>query len=200
MSRTKPRAQRRSELLDAARELFVSQGVAATSMEDITRLAGVSKGLLYLYFRSKDDLIVALQGDFARELGERIRLAIDAETDWGAKLDDCVQASFDCYRERHELHEVLFRHSPHGNNDAQGEPPYAIVTATLSTLLTDGVAAGAYSVDDPDTTAGLLYITMHAFDPSYHGDVTTTDDRLVRATQQLFRRTAGISSAPSTSQ
>ncbi|MFT4044182.1 MAG: TetR/AcrR family transcriptional regulator [Gordonia sp. (in: high G+C Gram-positive bacteria)] len=192
MARTKPREQRRSELLDAARELFVTKGVAGTSMDDITRRAGVSKGLFYLYFRSKDDLIAALQEDFAARLAQRIAHAVAAEPEWEAKLDACVRASFDCYRELPELHEILFRHSVSRSSDADGAPPHELVSGVLRDLLVAGTAAGAYDVDDPVTTAGLLYIVMHAFDPGYHGDVITTDERLIRATTALFRRTAGV--------
>ena len=69
MARTKPAEQRRADLLEAGRELFLAKGVAATSLDDVTSRAGVSKGLFYLYFRSKDDLLTALQDQFSAELG-----------------------------------------------------------------------------------------------------------------------------------
>lgn len=62
------------ELLDAARELFVEKGFAAARAEDIAARAGVSKATLYLYFRSKEDLLKAL---IAEGFGPCI--AIDAQ-------------------------------------------------------------------------------------------------------------------------
>jgi AcrR family transcriptional regulator len=64
-SKTVPRWSRRkqarpAELLSAALELFVERGFAATRLEDVARRAGVSKGTLYLYFDSKDDLFKAV--------------------------------------------------------------------------------------------------------------------------------------------
>ena len=109
MARTKPAEQRRADLLEAGRELFLAKGVAATSLDDITSRAGVSKGLFYLYFRSKDDLLTALHDQFSTELADRIRAATDPVADWPAKLDACVKAIFDSYQERDDLHEVLFR-------------------------------------------------------------------------------------------
>src|ERR1700722_3641399 len=100
MARTKPAEQRRADLLQAGRELFLANGVAATSLDDITSRAGVSKGLFYLYFRSKDDLLTALHVQFSTELADRIRTAIDAVTDWPAKLDACVETIFNRYQER----------------------------------------------------------------------------------------------------
>ncbi|CAN5887835.1 TetR/AcrR family transcriptional regulator [soil metagenome] len=57
----KPRWERRKdarpqELLAAALDLFVERGFAATRLDDVARAAGVSKGTLYLYFCSKEEL------------------------------------------------------------------------------------------------------------------------------------------------
>ena len=51
---------RPSELASAALELFVERGFAATRLDDVAKRAGVSKGTLYLYFDSKDDLFKAI--------------------------------------------------------------------------------------------------------------------------------------------
>lgn len=63
-SDTPPRRRRKEarpqELTQAALALFVSKGYAATRLEDVARLAGVSKGALYLYFDSKEALFEAV--------------------------------------------------------------------------------------------------------------------------------------------
>lgn len=51
---------RPGELLDAALELFVEKGYAGTRVEEVAKLAGVSKGTLFLYFASKEDLFKAV--------------------------------------------------------------------------------------------------------------------------------------------
>ena len=51
---------RPAELLDAALALFVEKGFAATRSEEVARAAGVSKGTLYLYFPSKEELLKAV--------------------------------------------------------------------------------------------------------------------------------------------
>ncbi|MCH9683211.1 MAG: TetR/AcrR family transcriptional regulator [Deltaproteobacteria bacterium] len=50
----------RQKIFDAAMDLFESQGYFATTVEQITTEAGVSKGLVYNYFSSKEQLLVAL--------------------------------------------------------------------------------------------------------------------------------------------
>lgn len=51
---------RPGELLAAALELFVEKGFAATRAEEVAKLAGVSKGTLFLYFASKEELFKAV--------------------------------------------------------------------------------------------------------------------------------------------
>jgi TetR/AcrR family transcriptional regulator len=58
--RQRRKAARPQELLDAALSQFVTKGLAATRMDDVARLAGVSKGTLYLYYASKEDLFKAV--------------------------------------------------------------------------------------------------------------------------------------------
>ena len=51
---------RPGELLDAALDLFVAKGFAATRVEEVAAKAGVSKGTLFLYFKSKEELFEAV--------------------------------------------------------------------------------------------------------------------------------------------
>lgn len=54
------RAARRDQILQAAWKCFSRKGFHATSMADVIGEAGLSAGAVYLYFRSKDDIIVAV--------------------------------------------------------------------------------------------------------------------------------------------
>jgi TetR/AcrR family transcriptional regulator, repressor for uid operon len=55
------KAQARARILDVASRLFRQNGFRATTMDDIAREMGVSKGALYLYFRTKNELLAAIQ-------------------------------------------------------------------------------------------------------------------------------------------
>jgi TetR/AcrR family transcriptional regulator len=55
--RQRRKEARPQELLDAALDLFVEKGFAATRSEEVAQRAGVSKGTLYLYYQSKEDLL-----------------------------------------------------------------------------------------------------------------------------------------------
>ena len=63
-SRTKKKevvaAFRTGEILAAARRLMEQKGLDSLTMDEIAQAAGVAKGTIYLYFQSKDELIIAL--------------------------------------------------------------------------------------------------------------------------------------------
>ncbi|WP_298924350.1 TetR/AcrR family transcriptional regulator [uncultured Ramlibacter sp.] len=58
--RERRKQARPGELLDAALDLFVEKGFAATRAEEVAARAGVSKGTLFLYFPSKEELLKAV--------------------------------------------------------------------------------------------------------------------------------------------
>jgi AcrR family transcriptional regulator len=84
-TKNEPRFERRKdarpgEILDAALELFVEKGFAATRLEDVAQRAGVSKGTVYLYFDSKDDLFKAvIRSGMVRAIEEAEKLVAGFE-------------------------------------------------------------------------------------------------------------------------
>ena len=66
---TEPRYRRRKEdrpqeITAAAFEAFAEKGFAGTRVDDVAKRAGVSKGLLYLYFKTKEELFKAVVKSF----------------------------------------------------------------------------------------------------------------------------------------
>jgi TetR/AcrR family transcriptional regulator len=75
LSQPTPRQRRKQarpqELLDAALDLFVEKGFAATRSEEVAQRAGVSKGTLYLYYPSKEELLKeVIRHNMSQEIAE----------------------------------------------------------------------------------------------------------------------------------
>ncbi len=68
-SKEELRRERRAQILEAAIQAFTEKGFGDATMDDIVARAGLSKGTLYWYFESKDELINSIVGYiFEREL------------------------------------------------------------------------------------------------------------------------------------
>jgi AcrR family transcriptional regulator len=66
---TRRKEERAPEILEAALACFAEKGFAGTRMDDIASRAGITKGTIYLYFKSKEELFKALA---RQSIGERI--------------------------------------------------------------------------------------------------------------------------------
>ena len=66
MTRHQSEAERRTQIMRAARAVFIEKGFMAARMQDVARRARLSKGALYFYFASKRELFYALVEDEQR--------------------------------------------------------------------------------------------------------------------------------------
>lgn len=88
----KIRESSKTEILDAALELFAQNGYHATSISQIAEKAGISKGLMYNYFKSKDDLLKTIIDGGFQKLSE-LMAAINTETDPRKALEKLIRLS-----------------------------------------------------------------------------------------------------------
>ena len=77
------------ELLDAALELFVEKGFAAARAEEVAQRAGVSKGTLYLYYPSKEELFKAV---IVRNLTSRIAATAQQVQAWDGEMATLLES------------------------------------------------------------------------------------------------------------
>ncbi len=89
-----PRQQRRAQVLDAAREVFVASGYHAAGMDDIAEQAGVSKPVLYQHFPGKLDLYLALLDAGIEDLLAQANAAMRSTSDNKQRVTATMQAYF----------------------------------------------------------------------------------------------------------
>jgi len=90
-----PRSERRTQLLAAAREVFVAQGYHAAAMDEIAERAGVSKPVLYQHFPGKLELYLALLDASVVSLLDAVRAALASTTDNKQRVAATTRAYFD---------------------------------------------------------------------------------------------------------
>lgn len=102
-------ARRREQLLDTALDLFAEQGIENTTIKDIAARAGVAQGLVYHYFRSKDELFGAIVARYSPVEEARVLLADLAGTPPEEGLRQFAHAAYHLLREREKLLRVALR-------------------------------------------------------------------------------------------
>ena len=106
--------ERREQLLSAGVELLRHRPHEEVSIEEIAAAAGVSKGLLYHYFPTKKDFILAALERGREQLVERLRP--DPELEPPAQLDASLDAFLDYVEEYATAYTAIFRR---GGGDAE---------------------------------------------------------------------------------
>jgi AcrR family transcriptional regulator len=111
---------REAEILAAARQVFARRGFAEASMEEISQVAGLAKGTLYLYYESKRDLYRAALRAGLLELGEAVERAVAQAPSLGAGLEAYVTtkvAYFDEHRDFFRIYLAEFGQAGCGSMD-----------------------------------------------------------------------------------
>ena len=167
--RTRRPEDRASEIARAALALFVSKGFAATKLDEVARAAGVSKGLPYLYFKSKEELFKAV---IVEAIGEPLVRANELIDRFDGSTEELLRVLVAKFRE--------FAESPLGGviklilAEAGNFPDVARFYCSnfdlrgrqlFAKMLRRGVARGEFRpIADIDTTALLLAqpLAMHS--------------------------------------
>jgi TetR/AcrR family fatty acid metabolism transcriptional regulator len=90
-----PAADKREVILRAATEVFAQHGYFQAQVADVARAAGVAAGTVYLYFRSKDDLLVSIFERTMREAIAEGRAALSRVADPRARLEHVARLHLD---------------------------------------------------------------------------------------------------------
>src|SRR5262245_40812217 len=148
---------KRRQIMEGARTVFLAQGFDCTSMGEIARQAGVSKGTLYVYFDSKEALFETIFEEESRSQAEQVFALDSNDHDVEAVLTRLGRAfvRFLCRPEGlSPLRTVL---SISERLPAIGKQFYEAGPATgisrLRRYLEDQVAAGHLAIEDVDVAA-----------------------------------------------
>jgi AcrR family transcriptional regulator len=87
-------------ILEAAKRVFVRKGYAGARMQEIADEAGINKGLLHYYFRSKDNLFGAIFDQAFRDLAPRTMEIFESDAPLFSKLEQFVDRYLDFLAER----------------------------------------------------------------------------------------------------
>lgn len=112
-----PRKKRREQLLNAAQDLFVSEGYHAAAMDAIAERAGVSKPVLYQHFPSKLELYLALLDRSSDALVRAVAEALGSTRVNRVRVDATVRAYFEFVDHEAGAFRLIFE------SDVVNEPP-----------------------------------------------------------------------------
>ncbi|MFC6065813.1 TetR/AcrR family transcriptional regulator [Streptomyces ochraceiscleroticus] len=145
---TKPVAQR---LLATATRLFAEQGYDRTSVQEIVEAAGVTKGALYHYFGSKDDLLHEVYGRVLRLQQERLDRFAGADAPVEQRLRDAAADVVVTTIENLDDTKIFFRsmHQLSPEKDKQVRAERRRYHERFRALIEEGQRTGVFTTEVP---------------------------------------------------
>ena len=143
----------RQAIMDAAREVFGELGYETATVRDIIRRTGLAAGTFYNYYRSKDEVYLALSAEGARQFAPLLKAQRAQSADWNEFVRAAIGAYFLFLSDAHKTwlarrppEEVV----PHVHGET---PEMAAVFNEVREAIVDEIAKGRAPAADPDYVA-----------------------------------------------
>src|SRR5580704_10338192 len=98
---------KRERILDAAVRVFAKKGFHATRVSEVAKAAGVADGTIYLYFKSKDELLVRLFEDRVERLLAFLQRELPSSVGAAGKLRRIIELQLGLMEGERDLAEVV---------------------------------------------------------------------------------------------
>jgi AcrR family transcriptional regulator len=156
------RGNLREKILEEAIGILYRDGVVRITMRALADALGYSPATLYLYFRSKEELIreIAVFGF------ERLEEAMEVS----ATVEDPLEAAVDCMRRyidfglaNPELYRLMFQEFDVESYTDRERAHRELTWVFARSFHTRGIEAGVFRSDDPDAQTSTTWATLHGF-------------------------------------
>lgn len=160
MTKHMSEAERRSQILRAARAVFIEKGYLAARVEDVARRAGLSKGAVYFYYTSKRDLFMALVREEHENTYSFLDVAEQDDRPAAIKLLDLGKRYLDYFAGLKSPPRFFLMMCEQGIRDDEIREECQAVhqrfVDAVTRVLAQGMAEGAFRPADPEATAQML--------------------------------------------
>jgi AcrR family transcriptional regulator len=151
---------RRVDLIRTAYRLFSERGVHRVPLDEIAAAAGLSKGLVIYYFKTKENLVLATMRWALDITAERVRQAMAKATTPNGKvlaMIDGIWSGAETNRRFYLLYLDLAGHAARLKHFSELSATFhSVVDALYAEVIAQGVAEGAFAAVDPGEGAAAL--------------------------------------------
>lgn len=176
---------KRDRILKAAVKVFARNGFHATRVSEVAKAAGVADGTIYLYFKSKEELLVSLFEDRVDKLLAFMREELPKQPDAPARLRAVIDMQLGLLEGERDLAEVItviLRQSTRLMKEFAA-PHFSAYLDAIAKIVSEGQSTGAFRQDvSPHVAARAIFGAL---------DGITLTWALGRAEQGALGRAAG---------
>jgi TetR/AcrR family fatty acid metabolism transcriptional regulator len=157
---TRGGGDKRERILDAAVRVFAKKGFYATRVSEVAKAAGVADGTIYLYFSSKDELLVSLFEDRVERLLRFLEKELPPGASASEKLRRVIELQLGLLEGERDLAEVItviLRQSTKLMKE-YAAPKFTSYLDAIARIVADGQASGEFRADvSPHLAARAIF-------------------------------------------
>lgn len=192
---------RREEILDAAQKVFFEKGLLASTMDEIAEVAELSKGTLYLYYKSKEDIYLGVMMRGMHLLHDAFEQAVDSVQSVPVILERFGEAYIDFFNKHRNVFRMMsFFQTPQFHKQVSDEMMHSCseenhrIWDLVVTVMTRGIKEGMLRPDlNPVevsiiiwSSATALMLRMDAENDMWKDRMKIDLQRTLRTSNTLF--------------
>jgi TetR/AcrR family fatty acid metabolism transcriptional regulator len=197
---------KRERIIAAAGRLFGERGYHNTTTAEIAEAAGVAAGTIYIYFSSKEELLVAVFEEFLSEHMDRLRSAVAAERDPISKIRVLLTRGFRLMEENPESAKIFLSQLRQSTDMIKmvAKRSSRAYLDIIESILAEGVRTGLCRELDVHLAATMLFgcfqMVVYDWVASGGADSGTASYSLVEKAEEVARFVLeGVACRPSAS-
>jgi AcrR family transcriptional regulator len=187
-------AFKREQVIQAAAELFFTNGYQQTTLEEVAQSLNVTKPFIYYHFKDKEDLLYEISERAIAAANATLRAAIDKPGTPPERLHWAITTMMKAVIDQQRCTAVFFREQKNLSEQSRA-PIYAQhreYDRLLLELLNDGLRRGEFIIADPHLCAlGLSGMTGWAYN-WYRPDGRLSADEISKLMAEMALRTVGV--------
>lgn len=121
LSKSQQKEETRKRILEAAAEVFASKGFHGSVVDDIVKASRTSKGAVYFYFESKEQIFFSLVEDYVTTLAERMHVAVQRGRGLVGQVEATVATLVQSFRAQPALARIVLLDWPNAGAEFQGK-------------------------------------------------------------------------------
>lgn len=191
--------ERKNELIDTAEELFSTVGYDKTSVSDIVKKVSVAQGTFYYYFKSKEDIFMAIfirsSEKLLLEMKEKVKEKnIDAVEKLIIVIKLYIESKYNSFGSKDKLVEAL-------HNDENTSLHYKVIIeeivskkSMITSIIKQGIDEGVFHTEYPEEVAEFILTELYfVFDPKVFG---FNNEEILKKSEALADMVEKLLSAP----
>jgi len=154
---------KRTQILHSAIEIFAKKGLERGKIADIAKQAGIGKGTIYEYFKSKDEIFSAIENLFVNDTIAQVNRLVNSNKSPTEKIEEIINYSINMHEVMGDailiVSEMWAQHSRgqwHGHKNSIFADMYSSYHKVIKEILTSGIKIGEFREMNKDGVATML--------------------------------------------